>query len=527
MIRSLSAAALLAAVLVVPAIADPVTEAIAAGAAQGHVAGAPIAARKVVPEFYAIRGNRPAWFGRAEDTALSAGLQDGLEQGLLAADLHLPLLDDLRRAAEASGTPADIAAYDVLATDAAIRLVYLTVFGKVDPQALDPDWNFARPALPQEPEAGLNIALQEGGFGALLDEIAPTNHQYRDLITALARYRAIDAAGGWPELSEGPTLKPGMRDPRVVELRARLAAEGGQLSPDLDPELYDPALELAVQRFQTRHGLEADGAVGPRSLTALNRSAAHRANQIRASLERLRWYQRDLPADFVLVNIAAPRTYLVRDGAMVWSTRAITGSAYRKTPVFFDEIEYIEVNPTWTVPNSIFRKDKLARIRRDPGYLARGGYSVRRTSDGAALSPSQVNWSASNPGVTLVQKPGENNALGRIKFMFPNQFAVYLHDTNDRSLFERNERNLSSGCVRIENPYDFADLLMADDPTWNRAKLDALLATGKTTRVPLPAPMPVMLTYWTAWVQGGEVQFREDIYERDGRLLAALDAPLR
>ena len=200
----------------------------------------------------------------------------------------------------------------------------------------------------------------------------------------------------------------------------------------------------------------------------------------------------------------------------------ITGSAYRKTPVFRDEIEYMEFNPTWTVPASIFRKDKLSRIRKDPAYLARNNYVVRN-KDGQTIPANAVNWGAKNPAVTLVQQPGPDNALGLVKFMFPNKYAVYLHDTNDRSLFDRNERNLSSGCVRLEYPFEFASLLMEGEPDWSRQKMQSILDSGKTTRVNLPEPMPVLLTYWTAWVEDGAVHFREDPYERDARILAALD----
>ena len=161
----------------------------------------------------------------------------------------------------------------------------------------------------------------------------------------------------------------------------------------------------------------------------------------------------------------------------------------------------MEFNPTWTVPVSIFRKDKLPRIRKDPGYLARGGYTVRNR-DGRTISPSSVNWGAKHPGVTLVQKPGPKNALGTVKFMFPNKYAVYLHDTDNRSLFDRAERNLSSGCVRLEDPYGFADLLMQGAADWNTERREAILASGKTTRIDLPRPVPVLLTYFTAWVDG-------------------------
>lgn len=326
-------------------------------------------------------------------------------------------------------------------------------------------------------------------------------------------------------------LKPGMSDPAIAILRQRLANEGvlnaGQILPEAtdgeDPALmYDENLLTDVQDFQVRHGLEADGVIGGRTFASLNRTAKDRVDQLRVSLERGRWLMRDLEDEYVLVNIAGARTYLVKADGTVWTTRSVTGSQYRKTPVFRDEIKYMEFNPTWTVPNSIFRKDKLARIRQDPGYLTRNNYIVR-TRDGSTVPAVSVNWSANNPAVTLVQQPGPNNALGLVKFMFPNDHAVYLHDTNDKSLFGRNERNLSSGCVRLEQPFEFASLLMEGDPDWSYQKMQAILDGKKTTRVNLPAPIPVLLTYWTAWVEDDAVQFREDPYGRDGPILLALD----
>lgn len=478
----------------------------------------------LLPEMYAQRGFIPAWFGTPNAEQLFRELNRGIAQGLRPKDLHLPQLYDLQEAAAAGG-PADIAEFDIVASDAAITLIHHIFFGKVDPAALDSDWNFRKPVIDENPATVLNRYLDGDGFSALMELIDIASPQYEVLITALERYRGIARSGGWPMVPTETILKPGIDDPAILLLRERLARESVSSEPpgDLQSTVYDATLATAVESFQSRHGLEADGVIGPKTFRSLNKTAEQRVDQLRLSLERARWIMRELDDEFVLVNIAAPGTYLFKADNTLWTTRSITGSAYRKTPVFRDEIEYLEFNPTWTVPASIFRKDKLPRIRRDPGYLERGNYDVVRTSDRQPIAPSAVNWSASNPGVTLVQRPGEQNALGLVKFMFPNKYAVYLHDTNDRSLFDRNERNLSSGCVRIEKPFEFASLLLESNPDWTLARMQEVIASGKTTRVDLDEPMPVLLTYWTAWVEDSDVHFREDPYDRDGPILKALN----
>lgn len=484
----------------------------------------------MTPSFYEARGYTPAWHGTANAQQLFSELVHGVEQGFRPTDFNLPMLYELQEAAE-TGRAEDVAKFDLVATDAALKLIHHIVFGKVDPSRLDKSWNFSKPVIKAEPSVVLNDFLEGEGFGALMAAIDLNVPQYRGLVEALQKYRSIDISGGWPLVPDQTVLKPGMSDPAVPLLRERLLREGAaqetaiELSSDTlteGAELYDDALVEAVKAFQARHGLEADGVVGPRSFASLNRTSKERVDQIRLSLERARWLMRDLDDEFVLVNIAGARTFYV-NGNTVWSTRSITGSAYRKTPVFRDDIRYMEFNPTWTVPASIFRKDKLSRIRKDPGYLARNNYTVVRSSDRTPVRASSVNWAAKNPGVTLVQQPGPGNALGRVKFMFPNEYAVYLHDTNDTRLFDRNERNLSSGCVRLEYPLEFANLLMEGRSDWSTERMNAILESGKTTRIDLEQPVPVMLTYWTAWVEKGSVHFREDPYDRDASILEALN----
>lgn len=493
--------------------------------AGASIGGAVIAAPDFVRDFYARRAFRQAWRDSAAGAQLRSEIEASATHGFRPEDFHSAALGELSAAARSGDTKA-AAAFEIVATDAAVRLLHHLYFGKVDPDRLDPDWNFARPIIDGDPVTIVNEYVDSGEFNVLVDDLSLKHPAYLRMQAALARYREIEAAGGWPVVPGGTILKPGMEDAQALLLRQRLAVTGDFSGPVSASLFYDSALEVAVKRFQTRHGLDADGVVGGKTLEALNTPVSLRIDQIRLTLERARWILRGLSGDFVLVNIAGAETFLVRNGEVVWRTRSITGQQYRKTPVFRDEIKYMDINPTWTVPVSIFRKDKLPKIRKDLSYLARGGYTVRN-SKGLQLEARSVNWSDKNPGVTLVQEPGPKNALGLVKFMFPNKYAVYLHDTPNRDLFDRSERYLSSGCVRVENPFVFADLLMEGDPAWSEARREEILASGKTTRINLPKPMPVMLTYYTAWMADGQMQFRRDIYDRDGPLLKALDGAFR
>jgi murein L,D-transpeptidase YcbB/YkuD len=279
-----------------------------------------------------------------------------------------------------------------------------------------------------------------------------------------------------------------------------------------------------VRGFQARHGIAADGVIGPATLAALNVPVAARIEQLRASLERARWVFYDPESEFLVVNVAGFELYLVRRGQVVWRTRVQVGRPYRQTPIFRAEMTYLVVNPTWTVPPTIFRNDILPAVRRNPAYLASRNIDVFDRG-GAPVDPASVDWSGRNPPYRLVQRPGPDNALGRIKFMFPNEHAVYLHDTPSRDLFERDSRAFSSGCIRVENPFELAEQLIGER---GRERLDAVVASGETRTVFLDKPMTVMLLYWTAEVDAaGRVSFFPDVYQRDASLIAALAEPFR
>ncbi len=313
-------------------------------------------------------------------------------------------------------------------------------------------------------------------------------------------------------------------------MRRRLVVTG-DLPPgsDLESDRYDEILEIAVKAFQGRHGLDADGIAGAKTFEALNVPVQTRINQLRMSLERLRWVDQDVSDDFVAVNIPDYRVFLLRDREIVWSARAQVGKPYRATPIFRGDIQYLELNPTWTVPPGILRNDILPRLKQDPGYVVNKNISVI-DRDGRKVDPFSVDWSKYSRGVpyTLRQEPGPNNALGRIKFIFPNEHFVFLHDTPSRSLFDRSERAFSSGCIRIDKPLELAELLLRDPDKWSQEDLQGVLDSRRTQRVNLKPREPVLILYLTASLDlDGSIRFAKDIYGRDAELLAALNGPVR
>ena len=326
----------------------------------------------------------------------------------------------------------------------------------------------------------------------------------------------------------GPALKPGGADPRVSPLRERLGITGDLVARGAGSgDFYDADLERAVRRFQDRHALSVDGVIGRQTLAALNVPLQARIDQLRLSLERARWVLESVVPRYVAVNIAGFRAAMVREGNVVWTARVVVGRAYRQTPVFRGEMQYLVLNPTWTVPPGILRNDTLPKVKQDPAYLRRENIRVI-DREGRWIDPLSVNWRAYGGSVpyTLRQDPGANNALGRIKFVFPNPHAVYLHDTPARNLFEQPERTFSSGCIRVEDPFRLAELLL-DDPKWTRQTLQHAVDAGNTQVVRLE-PVPVFILYFTASVDpDGTLRFYKDVYQRDAGLLAALNGEVR
>jgi murein L,D-transpeptidase YcbB/YkuD len=488
------------------------------------VEGADITAGSFVVRFYQSRRFRLAWNDPANSAALLRGIEASFDHGLDPEDFHI---STIRRLYPPKGPdPVALAEFDILLTDATAQLLRQLWFGKVDPLALDADWNLERPFLAGNPVEIVTAVLANNHLDRLIDDVQIKHPYYLTLKAALRSYRETASAGGWSAIPQGETLKPGMSDARVRLLRQRLARSGdynGVGGPDSD--LYDEGLVEALKAFQARHALDSDGAIGPATLSALNVPVQARIDQIRVNLERARWVLRELGRDFILVNIAGFYVDLVRDDQLVWRTRGIVGKTYHKTPIFRDQMSYIVLNPTWTVTRNVIRNEIIPKQQKDPAYLERNNFDLIDRS-GHKVGPSSISWAdvdGRNFPYNVVQHAGPDNALGQAKFIFPNEHAVYLHDTPRRDLFSRSERAFSHGCIRVKDPLELAELLLADRPEWSRARINEVIASGETTTVHLSEKLPVLLLYWTVDPDpAGDVRFYTDIYDRDDAVLAAL-----
>jgi murein L,D-transpeptidase YcbB/YkuD len=545
---------------------------------------------QAVSSFYEQRGYQPVWSDLNRLQELIRALEGLHADGLDPEDYSIVFLRQMYNLLHFGQQPlvGEQVEWELLATNAYLRALYHLFNGKVDPAGLDPQWNFELHELSPGVVATLmNEGLVSRRISDIFAQARPQHYAYSSLQAGLARYRQLAAAGGWPSLPAGPTLKPCMIDPQVVFLRQRLLATGeyqpvsveeqtqtvatcvaantktnasaassvassesavlalpGDLLADTATELavaatsssfasssaapvnhdevFDEYLVAAVKQFQRDQYLEDDGAIGPATRAALNVSAQSRVDQIRVNLDRARWLLHNIPDNFLLVDVAGFKVTYFKGGQEVWKSRVQVGMSYRTTPIFKSEVNYITLNPTWTVPPTILRKDILPKVRKDLSYLRDHNIRVL-DSNGKQLDPATIDWY--RPGnVTLRQDAGPDAALGKAVIRFPNSYAVYLHDTPHQKLFNKSQRAFSSGCIRVERALELVELLLAETPNWDGEAIDKTLAGGKTRNVTLAKRVPIMLAYWTVdAVSETKVAFKPDIYARDGAVLAALN----
>jgi murein L,D-transpeptidase YcbB/YkuD len=487
-----------------------------------------IAAITILPEFYERHLFKPAWTATDKIDNLMRAIDDIETDGLKPDDYHRKQLRHLSEEIKAQSPPEpQLLAYrDLLLTDALVLLGYHLNYGKVDPVKLDPNWNMTARMNRGDPATLIQEAIDSGSFYEFISDLKPRDEFYNQLKAILAHYQRIKNEGGWQPIPAGPTLKKGMEDDRVKLVRKRLLTTGDLAgTASIESAIFDDELEQAVRHFQQRYGLEPDGVAGKNTLEAMNVPVEMRIDQIRVNLERIRWVLHEDLDTFVFVNIPGFKVYYVRNEKLEWTSRAQVGKLYRQTPVFKADMTYLEFNPTWTVPPTILAKDILPAVRKDPGYLKKRNIRVI-DNKGKVVNSKSINWSkytGKNFPYQLRQDPGPSNALGLVKFMFPNKHLVYLHDTPSKNLFEREARAFSSGCVRIEDPFEFAQLLLGKE--WDAKRIDGIIESKKTTKVNLAKPVPVILFYLTALPEfDGKFHFRNDVYSRDEAVLEDLNS---
>jgi murein L,D-transpeptidase YcbB/YkuD len=463
--------------------------------------------RQYQPAWSDVKGPRPQAEQLAQAVA-SVAATEGLDPRRYQSERLAGLLSQMKEDKSLDSPEAQrrLADLDVEMTFVYLTLAAHTAIGRVQPETLRIHWeNQSRNV---DLDARLEKALQSEDVAASLRTLAPPNPRYARLRDALARYREIAKRGGWSKVPED--LEKGARGAGVLALRNRLTAEGDLPAPPEGQQpapVFDDAVAQAIARFQQRHGLEPDGKLGEDTVAELNVPVQQRIQQIEINLERWRWLPNTLGDSYVWVNVPEFRMELYDEGRKAIDMAVVVGKQQSQTPVFSDMMEYMELNPEWNIPTSIAEGEILPKLASNPGYLA--SHNMEFVGEGA--------------NQRIRQRSGPDNPLGQVKFMFPNEHDVYLHDSPADHLFSREERDFSHGCIRLERPVQLAEYLLRDKPEWRGTKVREAILSGEQRTVKLPKKLPVHILYFTAWVEdNGVVNFRKDVYGHDQKLAAAL-----
>lgn len=480
--------------------------------------------------FYEKRSFQPAWFTSRGIRPQAAELvqaipalgQDGLDVRRYQPQRLAALIEEAKTIKSFDDPESQRRLVD---TDAELTYTYLTLAahlatGRLQPDKLRVEWYTKPRNVDLDARLGQALTADDSGeITKILRSLNPPYPDYERLHKALVAYRGVMAKGGWPQVPSGPALKTGAQGPRVAVLKARLAATGdlpaappagttpAANAPNRMPDVFDASVAAGVAHFQRRHGLEATGKVDADTLAELNVPVEDRIRQLQANMERWRWMPATLGDRYILVNVPEFRLDLVEAGRTALTMKVIVGKDQSRTPAFSDKMTFLELNPSWNIPKTIAEKEILPKLASNPGYLA----------------SHNMEWVDEGGQSRLRQLPGEDNPLGKIKFMFPNDFDIYLHDTPAHHLFTQAERDFSHGCIRLERPLDLANYLLKDDPKWTPEALQAAIDTGENQKIDLSRPIAVHILYWTAWVDpDGTVELRKDIYGHDDELEQAL-----
>ena len=491
--------------------------------------------------FYEKRQYKALWIEdkrvKPEVKELVELIKDAENDGLNPYEYHLTALDKLinRISGNQSNqsfeqiSPVILAELDILLTDAFLKLGSHYLNGRVAPETFGSGWHTQKEN--GDVIKSLESILKFGNLTYFMKKLAPPHKEYARLKKALKKYRAIRAQGGWPYIDPGKTLKLGLKNSQVELLRRRLHISEDLKVKHQGEDFFDTDTETAVKHFQRRHGYYPDGVVGEKTFKGLNTSVEKRIRQVELNLERWRWLPHDLGERHIRVNIAAFHLQVVEKNHIVMQMRVVVGKPYTETPVFSELMTYLVLNPSWHIPHTIAVQRILPEIKKNPSYLKKENITVLSgwNPDSFEVDATTIDWSkitAKNFTFHLKQEPGTDNTLGRIKFMFPNDYNIYLHDTPTKELFNETIRSFSAGCIRIEHPLELAEYLLSHYKNIDKFFLLERIALHKEESIHLPNPIPIHILYFTAWVDTDDiVQFRNDIYRRDITLENFLSLP--
>ena len=483
----------------------------------------------VLPAFYEDTEYKTVWRENVNRNRLIATLESSYFEGLIPEDYHLERIKILADQAKSNATQEQLADLDLLMTDAVLLYTSHLIAGKVDQSKIRKGWNMPVNEFPVNKVELLGKALSSENIDEFISSFKPDNFMYVHLKNGLANYREIAENGGWQKVTADKVLKPEMKDTSVITLRQYLKITGDLPRNTIseNDSVFDENVVNAVKQFQFRHNLTQDGVVGKGTLAAINIPVEQRIDEIRVNLERARWVMHKLEDDFMVVNIAGYNLRRITNDSIVFYSKVIVGRHFHESPIFKGKMKYIILNPTWTLPYSIATKESLGKIRKDPKYLEKHNMVIMNRS-GKKVDPSTIDFNKLSRGnfpYTIRQNAGPHNALGQVKFIFPNKYSVYVHDTPARGLFAKEKRAFSHGCIRLDNKWGLFLNLMGD--SWNMDKINEVLDSGETTRVNLENPIDILLLYWTAGADKQDnLYFDEDIYERDATVLKELNKAL-
>jgi L,D-transpeptidase YcbB len=493
---------------------------------------------ELLHQFYMNRLYRPAWVNENNLIWFNTNMLDKNgyilldyirhidEHGLNPSDYHLSLIEKYVEKITPYGLmPAeDLMKLDILLTDAYLLLGQQMYYGKVDSEKEGDNWQMQRKEPELRLDQNLEEALASNDPAKELNMLAPQYRAYWMMKENLAFFLGI-ANEAWPPIVSSTIIKPGDTNQILPKIRERLIKLRYQLLDSISTK-YDQEFEKQMKMFQNDWGLNTDGVIGNGTLLALNYKPEKLISQLKVNMERFRWLPLHEPKKYIIVNIANFNLVMIDGADTLISMRAIVGKDYRETPVFNAQMTYLVFAPSWTVPPTILKNDVIPELLKGPEYLAEKNMKLLK-NNGTEIAYRDIDWSKISKEhfpFMVRQSPGLGNALGKIKFMFSNDHDVYIHDTPTKGYFARDNRAISSGCIRIEKPYDLAVLLLLNVPGWSPVQIQDAMKQNKEHTISLKTPIEVVILYLTAWTNGGgRIQFRNDVYAQDNLVLKALN----